>query len=346
MNKLMKKAVICIIITSTLSVLFLFLTDSDDKSKTIKKLNNIINADPGIGRIFPNLNKKCKHLLMIREQGNALWEICRDLTEGITLDSPWAGDCVGFTISSHGNKNRDAVLINHLEFIFNRCVFNHIEVDDTLEEFIRRINISDIQLLKLDIDKQSWSLLEKLISSGILHRVKQLLLRIEFSPKDHLPVEFQDEETEKRLKQLPKLHDFGFSLTFSEFVPEHSKTIQKYTTCCYYSTWVKFLQGNETFRPEKLRWLPDVHTFHDGHTEKLKKPVLIEPKANKTVEHKRREFYTQDVEAERLLASFNKKHINCPKSERMGNAEDGGWDICLDPSLGLNSSHCLVYSIG
>ncbi|XP_077869219.1 uncharacterized protein LOC102802408 [Saccoglossus kowalevskii] len=298
--------------------------------------------------MFPLATVKCHYQLAIKDHGHVLWQICRDLSQGIALDSPRHGDCYCFTISSHGRMHGKWKLLNNLTTEFVNCQFKLINIDNTDTDIIltQMLN-TDIELLHIDVvDEQGWLVLIKLMSSHVFKRVRQVLLNIEFHSND------EDLFIVKKLELIEQIliKKFGFVLTFSNFVRKLKMQWRIIPKLNYYSTWAKL--HTKKFRPKKLQWLPNVHVLRNGHQHKLNKAFQLEGAATKTdaEEEYMDLFYPADLEANRLLEYITKTHIkiNCSISKHMGKDEDkdGGWDICFDPILGLNSTQCLVYSIG
>ncbi|XP_070552272.1 probable methyltransferase-like protein 24 [Ptychodera flava] len=95
----------------------------------------------------------------------------------------------------------------------------------------------------------------------------------------------------------------------------------------------------------KLEWQPKVQFFPDGHNETFQTPFQLQPLV---VLPEGRQPNDWDGEVARLLKYLHSNQMICKQSQQMGNDvdSDGGWDICFEPKIGLNSTDCLVYSVG
>ncbi|XP_070552261.1 uncharacterized protein [Ptychodera flava] len=322
--KMLKRALVCF--TGTSMVLLLLHNRSGSDSKGFQKMSG-----PHFGallssliRTFTNIKYRCHDRLLVEQSGTTMWEVCRDTDQGIILDTSRSPDCRIFVSIMSPENMTDKKLIDNLMASFGNCEIVQLDVEEgkhNLVKYLRdNLGQGNVQLLKIDISKFLWSSFEDILESGVLDNVKQLLLRIDMDDIEDESVDNPSIEIltsfYRKNQLLEKLEKSGFTLISSNYIPSEKNGVGK-ALCCYYGTWLQTFQT----------------------------PFVLQPSAVIPEEGKPDDW---DGEVKRLLKHLRTNQMSCKQSRHMGHDvnADGGWDVCFEPHKGLNSTKCLVYSIG
>ncbi|XP_077984798.1 uncharacterized protein LOC144439386 [Glandiceps talaboti] len=334
--------------TVVLSMVLLYLNTGQD-SKIIKKSSTLWgNLPSSLVRVLTRVRYRCKHQLLIKQSSNdILWQVCRDMEQGIKLDTPKYNECIISAVTSSSFKN-DKMLVDNFKMVFDRCQIRQIEaaeVGKNLFAFLSTNIRDDIELLKLDIGQSSLQLFHEGLSSGLFDNIRQLLLKMDIVYDGQSYHLLKPEDIRRIENVFRRLEGAGFSLTFSNFIPLKYGNGIKTPLCCFYSTWVKLHKDTQSpveLKPKILEWQPEMQLSADGRNKTFQTSFQMQPWAGDKING------SWDDEIRRLLMYMKTNPTHCKKSQHMGNDldEDGGWDICFDPGVGLDTDGCLVYSIG
>ncbi|XP_070552256.1 uncharacterized protein [Ptychodera flava] len=359
MMKLLKKVLICIAVSSLLSVVLMILYTGSDNKHLRKMSEPHWGALPSyIIRTFTSVKYQCHDRLLVKQSGMTMWEVCRDMDQGIVLDTSRYTDCRIFVSIMSPENKIDKNLISNFRAVFDRCEIIKLEVEEGKENLVKylRDNIGqgDVELLKIDISGFLWSSFEDVLESGVLDNVKQLLLRVDMTDVEEDGVkELSTEKIEmtsfyRKNQLLENLQIVGFTLTSSNYIPSEKDEVGK-APCCYYGTWLqlgkKERKDSIDENTKVLNWQPDVRVLADGTNTTFQTPFVLQPLAVIPEEGKPDDW---DGEVKRFLKYLRTNQMSCKESHHMGHDanDDGGWDVCFEPRIGLNSTTCLVYSIG
>lgn len=189
---------------------------------------------------------------------------------------------------------------------------------------------SAVDLLILNYEGNELPIIQSALGSNAIRRIRHAVINLYIGRLS------SSESYEKCAEMLLQLREAGFI----KYLVIPAKYTYKSSGGHSYPEYYTLYFYNKEFNDKA-----DLYHFVAPSRPAVKLPDDLKFRSEPLLDTHIHEFLPTEIAEERLYRWLQKSDIHCHLSERLGNLQDGGWNICT-AGLFKPSAPCLIYSFG